>query len=149
MCVSISFGVFLQSNSGQIRYSIRGIDPTPDAANFFVIGPTDGVISIAKLLSTDTRTTGVGNGGKRPVYYIEVNATDQGIPKQSSTARVQINVLRNINEPVFPKTIETIEVDESRPPGSVILNITATDSDALRQPGVSSQGNLYVRHHID
>ena len=50
---------------------------------------------------------------------------------------VQVNVLRNINKPVFRKDRYEMEIDERTAYGTVVLNVTAVDTDFVDQPGVS------------
>ena len=51
---------------------------------------------------------------------------------------VQVNVLRNLNKPVFRQNLYEVEVDERTAYGTVVLNVTADDIDFIDQPGVST-----------
>jgi len=82
---------------GQFEYSI---DPSSAGAEYFYIQPSTGVISIAKILSSDDRLT----------YFLAILATDKGTPAQTGRATVTITVVRNINCPVFQTTSPSYDV---------------------------------------
>lgn len=50
---------------------------------------------------------------------------------QTAYATVNINVLRNLNTPVFDRQIYEATVSESLQLGSSIIQLTATDADAF------------------
>nr|XP_018915731.1 PREDICTED: cadherin-related tumor suppressor [Bemisia tabaci] len=63
-------------------------------------------------------------------YEIKVIAKDQGIPPQSSTATVSLNVLDvNDNSPEFYPLLYVIRVKENTEVGTSILQVVATDKD--------------------
>lgn len=63
-------------------------------------------------------------------YTFTVIASDHGIPPQSASATVVLQVQdENDNDPVFyPKNYE-ITVNENDPPGTPVVSVTATDKD--------------------
>lgn len=63
-------------------------------------------------------------------YEIKIIAKDQGIPPQSSTATVFLNVLDvNDNNPEFYPQKYFLPVSEDTKPGTSLLKVTATDLD--------------------
>lgn len=65
-----------------------------------------------------------------------VVATDQGIPRKSATAQVQVNVLRNAYQPRFNRQQYTTTISENFKYGQVVLSLRATDDDNIAQPNV-------------
>ena len=63
---------------------------------------------------------------------LTVQATDQGVPNRVSqiSATVTINILRNLNCPVFANLPNNITVPQSTNQGARIYNVTAFDQDA-------------------
>ncbi|QQP58448.1 Starry night, partial [Caligus rogercresseyi] len=67
-------------------------------------------------------------------YRIFVLAEDNGLPRLSSTATVNINVLdRNDNDPHFPEPKYDVRVSESAKLGTEIITLSAIDNDADSQ----------------
>lgn len=65
-----------------------------------------------------------------PNYEIYVIARDQGIPPQSSTATVYLNILDvNDNNPEFYPQKYFYSISEDMKPGDTLLKVTATDRD--------------------
>ena len=60
-----------------------------------------------------------------------VLATDQGVPNRVSSqqATVRINVLRNLNCPVFSNLPSNISISQSMGVGTRVYNVTAVDQD--------------------
>ncbi|KAL4683617.1 hypothetical protein H8959_021311 [Pygathrix nigripes] len=96
------------------------------------------------------------DGGKYPELSLEklldreeqrshsliLTALDGGDPPRSATAHIQISVKdTNDNPPVFSRDEYRISVSESLPPGSPVLQVTATDQDE----GVNAEINYYFR----
>ncbi|NXX37810.1 PCDGH protein, partial [Tricholaema leucomelas] len=60
-----------------------------------------------------------------------LTALDGGDPPRSGTAQLYINVTdANDNAPVFAHDRYRVSLRENAPPGSVVLNVSATDADA-------------------
>jgi protocadherin Fat 4 len=130
------------SRSGQIEFEMQGIEPTPDAAYFFVISSNDGWITVAHPLASDQR--------KRTKYMLRVTARDRGIPPQEQVTDIEINVLRNQYEPVFSEQIYVSYVDEKLTYGNVILSVSAADSDQQDQPASPNSVITYeIRRNVD
>lgn len=58
-------------------------------------------------------------------------AEDGGSPPRSATATAIINILRNLNAPVFNPKSYTATIDETRQVGVDIVTVTATDADQI------------------
>ena len=60
-----------------------------------------------------------------------VLATDQGVPNRVSSqqATVRINILRNLNCPVFNNLPTNISISQSTNIGTRIFNVSAVDLD--------------------
>ncbi|XP_030626789.1 cadherin-23 [Chanos chanos] len=67
---------------------------------------------------------------ERPSYRLVVVATDRGTPPLSGTATLSV-VLDDVNDsrPRFLEPVQTINVNESTPPGVVVATLTAEDPD--------------------
>jgi len=63
-----------------------------------------------------------------------VRASDGGTPSKSTSAVVQVTVLRNLQSPVVALQTTPLRVPETIPLGSVLTTVTATDGD--RRVGV-------------
>ncbi|XP_045407004.1 protocadherin gamma-B6 isoform X13 [Lemur catta] len=96
------------------------------------------------------------DGGKYPELSLEklldreeqrfhrliLTALDGGDPPRSATAHIEIFVRdTNDNPPVFSKDEYRISLSENLPPGSPVLQVTATDQDE----GVNAEINYYFR----
>ncbi|XP_040478253.1 protocadherin gamma-B6 isoform X11 [Ursus maritimus] len=96
------------------------------------------------------------DGGKYPELSLEklldreeqrshrliLTALDGGDPPRSATTRIEIFVRdANDNFPVFSKDEYRVSVSENLPPGSSVLQVTATDKDE----GVNAEVNYYFR----
>uniref|UniRef100_F6SWX7 Cadherin domain-containing protein n=1 Tax=Monodelphis domestica TaxID=13616 RepID=F6SWX7_MONDO len=67
---------------------------------------------------------------KQSSYSLILTAVDSGIPVRSGTVEIRINVTdANDNWPVFSQEIYRVILQESLPPGSSVLQVTATDQD--------------------
>ena len=95
-----------------IKYSIESDDNLP-----FVVGPTTGLVVSANVLS----------GGQ---YRFKVVATDQGSPALTSTSDIVLDVATvNKHNPVFDKEVYEKTIHSSTPVGTVVLTVSAVDSD--------------------
>uniref|UniRef100_K7D2F1 Protocadherin gamma subfamily B, 6 n=1 Tax=Pan troglodytes TaxID=9598 RepID=K7D2F1_PANTR len=96
------------------------------------------------------------DGGKYPELSLEklldreeqrshsliLTALDGGDPPRSATAHIEISVKdTNDNPPVFSRDEYRISLSENLPPGSPVLQVTATDQDE----GVNAEINYYFR----
>ena len=74
-------------------------------------------------------------------YHIQarVVAFDGGSPAKSSTVTAILNILRNLNNPVFDKKIYNVTIFETHPLRKVVTKIRASDVD--RQVGLNG---LYI-----
>ncbi|KAG7462693.1 hypothetical protein MATL_G00187450 [Megalops atlanticus] len=67
---------------------------------------------------------------ERGSYRLVIVATDRGTPSLSGTATLSV-VLDDINDsrPRFLQPVQTVNVNESTPPGAVVATLTAEDPD--------------------
>ncbi|XP_041357715.1 protocadherin-11 X-linked-like [Gigantopelta aegis] len=67
----------------------------------------------------------------RDFFRVYVMAKDGGIPRKSSLLMLNITILDvNDNAPVFTSNVYKISIKEVTPPGSIVLQVTATDWDS-------------------
>ncbi|XP_063075464.1 protocadherin Fat 1a isoform X1 [Engraulis encrasicolus] len=101
----------------QVRYSI--IDG--NQGNPFSIDAVRGEVKVARPLDRE-KTSG---------YTLTVLALDSGIPPRSSSATVNVDVSDvNDNPPLFSQANYTLIIQENRPVGTSVLQVTVTDHDA-------------------
>uniref|UniRef100_A0A3B1ITV3 FAT atypical cadherin 1a n=1 Tax=Astyanax mexicanus TaxID=7994 RepID=A0A3B1ITV3_ASTMX len=104
-------------SNNQVRYSITdGNQGSP-----FTIDPLRGEVKVARHLDRE-KTSG---------YTLTVTASDGGTPVRSSSATINIDVSDvNDNPPLFSQSNYSIIIQENRPVGTSILQLTVTDGDA-------------------
>ncbi|XP_076001621.1 protocadherin Fat 1a isoform X2 [Genypterus blacodes] len=100
-----------------VRYSIlNGNQGSP-----FTIDPVRGELKVVRQLDRE-RTSG---------YTLMVVATDNGMPPYSSSATINIDVSDvNDNPPLFSQANYSLIIQENRPKGTSVLQLTVTDRDA-------------------
>uniref|UniRef100_A0A6Q2YSL2 FAT atypical cadherin 1a n=1 Tax=Esox lucius TaxID=8010 RepID=A0A6Q2YSL2_ESOLU len=104
-------------SNNHVRYSIMG----GNQGSPFTIDPIRGEVKVARQLDRET-TSG---------YTLTVLASDNGVPARSSSATVNIDVSDvNDNPPLFAQANYSLIVQENRPMGTSILQLTASDRDA-------------------
>ena len=110
-----------------IEYSLEA----SQYSEYFTIDQVSGDIKLGRPLPS------VGSGE----FVLRVAATDQGSPPLSSTATVTLMVSGpNTAAPQFSDVSTQVIIPENEPPGSLIIKLTAEDTD---------QGiNGIVRYHI-
>ena len=87
--------------------------------SYFSLNTVTGVISVRSPLTAETRDS----------YQGRIVAYDGGSPPRSATAIATINILRNLNSPVFSPINYEETILETLQAGSFILQVTATDAD--------------------
>lgn len=86
----------------------------------FKVDPQTGDLETAKLLDRESI----------PIYELIIGAIDNGMPPQTGSATVKIELLDvNDNGPVFDTKDIIGYVNENEPAGTSIMTLTATDSD--------------------
>ncbi|XP_076257504.1 FAT atypical cadherin kugelei isoform X3 [Rhynchophorus ferrugineus] len=103
---------------GEVQYSLEDSD-------------SEGTFKIDKLSGT-IRTTKALDFEERQVHSLMVFAYDRGNPRLSSEATVTVNVVdvnENIHAPTFSDAVLTGSVRENKPVGTVVMNVSAVDSD--------------------
>uniref|UniRef100_A0A8D3CDI7 Protocadherin Fat 3 n=1 Tax=Scophthalmus maximus TaxID=52904 RepID=A0A8D3CDI7_SCOMX len=103
--------------NGAILYSIF----SGDRNNQFFIDPLSGVIKVNKQLDSETVSS----------YSLAIRALDSGIPPLSSTVMVNIDISDiNDNPPTFsPANLSTV-IQENKPIGTTILQLSVIDQDS-------------------
>uniref|UniRef100_A0A4W6CNF7 FAT atypical cadherin 3a n=1 Tax=Lates calcarifer TaxID=8187 RepID=A0A4W6CNF7_LATCA len=103
--------------NGAILYSIV----SGDRDNQFFIDPLSGVIKVNKQLDRETV----------PSYSLAIRALDSGIPPMSSTVMVNIDISDiNDNPPIFSPANLTTVIQENKPIGTSILQLSVIDQDS-------------------
>lgn len=100
-----------------VRYAIvDGNQGSP-----FTIDPVRGELKVARQLDRE-RTSG---------YTLTVVASDNGVPPLSSSAMINIDISDvNDNPPLFSQANYSLIIQENRPAGTSVLQLTVSDRDA-------------------
>lgn len=76
------------------------------------------------------QTTGKLDRELRSFYQLNISARDGGSPIRFGYLQVNVTILDvNDNPPIFDHSDYTVSLNESVPPGTVVLQVMATDSD--------------------
>ncbi|XP_061537155.1 protocadherin Fat 3a isoform X5 [Phycodurus eques] len=103
--------------NGAILYSIV----SGDRDNQFFIDPLSGIVKVNKHLDRETV----------PGYSLAVRALDSGIPPLSSTVMVKIDISDiNDNPPTFSPANLTTVIQENKPIGTSIIQLSIIDLDS-------------------
>ncbi|KAF6720859.1 Protocadherin Fat 3 [Oryzias melastigma] len=105
--------------NGAVLYSIV----SGDQGSHFFIDPINGVIKVNKPLDRETI----------PSFSLTIRALDSGIPPMSSTTLVNIDISDvNDNPPTFSSANLTAVIQENKPVGTTILQLSVIDRDSSR-----------------
>ncbi|KPI92843.1 Cadherin-related tumor suppressor [Papilio xuthus] len=75
-------------------------------------------------------TTGKLDRETNDFYILNISARDGGSPPKYGYLQVNVTILDvNDNPPIFDQSDFSVSLNESVPPGTVVLKVTATDSD--------------------
>ncbi|XP_075871777.1 protocadherin Fat 4-like isoform X1 [Nelusetta ayraudi] len=100
--------------NGEIRYSLTG------GEGRFVVHPESGLVTLAAGLDREVKAE----------YQLQVLAEDQGLPANTATASLLINVTDvNDNAPVFSQAWYQLQVPENHSIDTSLLTLSATDLD--------------------
>ncbi|XP_068441399.1 protocadherin Fat 3a isoform X3 [Clinocottus analis] len=103
--------------NGAVLYSVV----SGDQDNQFFIDPLHGVIKVNKPLDRETV----------PSYSLAIRALDSGAPPMSSTVMVNIDISDiNDNPPTFSPANLTTVIQENKPIGTSILQLSVNDQDS-------------------
>lgn len=129
--------------NGEITYHLENFKESNVESNqvnpvpFTISGPENGMLQLTPLQSIDYE--------KKTIYNLLLIATDSGKPQQTSRAHLRIHVIDvNDESPVFTQEIfqpPNGPISERTPPGTILLNVTATDADA-------SEANRHLRYSM-
>jgi protocadherin Fat 1/2/3 len=115
-------------NNGEISYTFSEALGN-DGEGYFKIDKFTGTIRTAKQLDFE----------ERQIHSLIINAIDKGIPTQSSSATLIVEVI-DVNEnrfaPHFEDFVMTGSVKENQNPGAHVLKVSAKDYDI---PGPDSR----------
>ncbi|XP_061108849.1 protocadherin Fat 1 isoform X2 [Conger conger] len=104
-------------SGNRVRYSIVSGNP----GSPFVIDAVKGEVKVARQLDRE----------KVSGYTLTVLASDNGNPAKSSSVTIDVDVSDvNDNPPVFSQANYSLVIQENRPEGTAVLQLTVTDGDA-------------------
>ncbi|XP_076458559.1 protocadherin Fat 1-like [Babylonia areolata] len=105
------------------QYYISNDNSNSLGEEYFLIDAVTGEIYLRKSVLNDDLGT--------PQYTFNAFARDTGVPQltSASPASVTVNVVRNLNPPVFTQQNYATTIDNSLASGSEVLVVTAIDAD--------------------
>ena len=110
-------------NNGEVRYSLEADLNSQEVLNIFHVDPHDGWIKLqGRQLDYE----------KAKRHTIHVTATDNGEPKRSTAATVEVKVVDdNDNPPKFSQRHYNAAVNEGALPGTIIFQLETEDEDEM------------------
>ena len=140
------------ANNGEVRY--RFSEETLSLGHLFSIEPHQGWLSTQGELDFETRQS----------YSLTVVAEDNGSPKRSASAQVEILLMDyNDNPPEFSQRVYSAAVNEGALPGTIIFQLETSDADSQGAPvqfaitsgdefgqfQIKENGEMYVAKPLD
>ncbi|XP_052086465.1 protocadherin Fat 4-like [Mytilus californianus] len=106
-------------DNGNLSYTITSVNNVAGSGSFTI----DSNASVTTTSGLDFENT--------ENYILVINVTDGGTVQRSTTVTVNVAVTDvNEHDPVFPSTTYQVSISEAITVGTVVQNISATDSDS-------------------
>ncbi|KAJ3587660.1 hypothetical protein NHX12_011257 [Muraenolepis orangiensis] len=86
---------------------------------------------------------------KQASFRLLLTAVDGGQPEKSGSTLLLINILDvNDNEPVFDETVKKVSLLENVAPGTLVIQLNATDADSGKNGEISFMYGKYTPEHV-
>ncbi|KAJ8319080.1 hypothetical protein KUTeg_004171 [Tegillarca granosa] len=95
------------------------MEPQAGITDFFYISPESGLISLKRLLTTETNT----------IYNFQIKVRDQSKPEKTGTSAVRISVTRNLQSPYFIAAPYTANINYNQALNQAFTTVRAADDD--------------------
>ncbi|XP_052824185.1 cadherin EGF LAG seven-pass G-type receptor 2-like [Octopus bimaculoides] len=106
--------------NGRITYKIITYNP-PSGKSYFYVNPETGNVTVTALLSQNPNPT------RR--YILDIQAEDNGYPRNKATMRITVNVVSRSNIPVFQQSEYKFNITSKAVKNDVVGTVSATDRD--------------------
>ncbi|KAL3878042.1 hypothetical protein ACJMK2_035678, partial [Sinanodonta woodiana] len=118
-----------------LRYSIVNTAVSPNATDFFYMGPASGLISLKKVLTS----TSINR------FEFTAIVSDQSLPERTAQASVIVNVRRSTLFPQFQNLPYITQISVNVLPGQTVYTfVSATDADLQGAIRYESTNNYFA-----